>query len=184
MQVALCLFVLRFYDPVKPIWSCWVRSVYLTTLLLGRLSPLSGKQVSGIVPILLPETDNLLPFLNQQKGENDPRKYFMVKSPRKNVADPAGVEPSTSCHQSDAHPTEPPRPAGRRMIRMPVRSSKTQISLCICKDWSESSLIPCAFYSLQTIQRRNPCHTGWMYRQIYDRVFASQTGFIVGFVTR
>ena len=38
----VCLFVLRFYGPVNPMGSCWVRSVYLTTPLLGRLSPLSG----------------------------------------------------------------------------------------------------------------------------------------------
>ena len=37
-----CLFVLRFYGPVNPMGSCQARSVYLTTLLLGRLSPLSG----------------------------------------------------------------------------------------------------------------------------------------------
>ena len=37
-----CLFVLRFYDPVNPMGSCRARSVYLTTRLLGRLSPLSG----------------------------------------------------------------------------------------------------------------------------------------------
>ena len=36
-----CLFVLRFYGPVNPMGSCWARSVYLTTRLLGRLSPLS-----------------------------------------------------------------------------------------------------------------------------------------------
>ena len=36
------LFVLRFYDPVNPIGSCRARSVYLTTRLLDRLSPLSG----------------------------------------------------------------------------------------------------------------------------------------------
>ena len=36
------LFVLRFYGPVNPIRSCRARSVYLTTCLLGRLSPLSG----------------------------------------------------------------------------------------------------------------------------------------------
>ena len=36
------LFVLSFYGPVNPIGSCRVRSVYLTTRLLGRLSPLSG----------------------------------------------------------------------------------------------------------------------------------------------
>ena len=37
-----CLFVLRFYGPVNPVGSCQARSVYLTTRLLGRLSPLSG----------------------------------------------------------------------------------------------------------------------------------------------
>ena len=37
------LFVcVEFYGPVNPIRSCRARSVYLTTRLLGRLSPLSG----------------------------------------------------------------------------------------------------------------------------------------------
>ena len=36
------LFVLRFYGPVNPMGSCRANSVYLTTHLLGRLSPLSG----------------------------------------------------------------------------------------------------------------------------------------------
>ena len=48
-----CLFVLRLYCPVNPLGSCWAQSVYLTTLLLGRLSPLSS-----IVLILTSETDN------------------------------------------------------------------------------------------------------------------------------
>ena len=34
--------VLRCYGPVNPMGSCRARSVYLTTRLLGRLSPLSG----------------------------------------------------------------------------------------------------------------------------------------------
>ena len=34
------LFVLRFYGPVNPMGSCRVRSVYLTTHLLGRLNKL------------------------------------------------------------------------------------------------------------------------------------------------
>ena len=38
----VCLFVLRFYGPVNSMGSCRARSVYLTTRLLGRLSPLSG----------------------------------------------------------------------------------------------------------------------------------------------
>ena len=37
-----------------------------------------------------------LPFLHQWKAENGRRKYFMIKSPWKNVADSAGVEPATS----------------------------------------------------------------------------------------
>ena len=36
------LFVLTFYGPVNPMGPCRARSVYLTTRLLGRLSPLSG----------------------------------------------------------------------------------------------------------------------------------------------
>ena len=36
------LFVLRFYGPVNPMGSCRAWSVYLTTRLLGRLSPLNG----------------------------------------------------------------------------------------------------------------------------------------------
>ena len=40
-----CLFVLRFYGPVNPMGSCRARSVYLTTRLLGWLSPLSGKPI-------------------------------------------------------------------------------------------------------------------------------------------
>ena len=36
------VFVLRFYGPVNPMGSYRAWSVYLTTRLLGRLSPLSG----------------------------------------------------------------------------------------------------------------------------------------------
>ena len=47
-KALLCCFffpkrsLLRFYGPVNPMGSCRARSVYLTTRLLGRLSPLSG----------------------------------------------------------------------------------------------------------------------------------------------
>ena len=44
-KVFVCLFVLRFYGQVNPTGSCQARSVYLTTLLLGRLNPLSGLPV-------------------------------------------------------------------------------------------------------------------------------------------
>ena len=45
-----------FYGQVNPKGSCRARSVYLNTLLLGRLNPLSG-YITSIVHILLPETD-------------------------------------------------------------------------------------------------------------------------------
>ena len=42
LEIIVCnLFVLRFYGPVNPMESCRARSVYLTTRLLGRLSPLN-----------------------------------------------------------------------------------------------------------------------------------------------
>ena len=41
-RIKVYLFVLRFYGPLNPMGSCRARSVYLTTRLLGRLSPLSG----------------------------------------------------------------------------------------------------------------------------------------------
>ena len=42
LHLMICLFVLRFYGPVNPLGSCRARSVYLTTRLLDRLSPVNG----------------------------------------------------------------------------------------------------------------------------------------------
>ena len=42
VNILHCLFVLKFYGPVYPMGSCRAQSVYLTTHLPGRLSPLSG----------------------------------------------------------------------------------------------------------------------------------------------
>ena len=57
--VVLCFqrqsFLTFIYGPVNPMGSCRALSVYLTTLLLGRLSPLKG--LNSIVHILSPETD-------------------------------------------------------------------------------------------------------------------------------
>ena len=66
-----------------------------------------------------------------------------------------------------------------------VRPAKTQISLRIRAVWSESSLIACAFYSLQAFRggmNGNPFHTGWTYRLIW--VFGGHTGLIVSFIVR
>ena len=41
LNTGFVLFALWFYGPVNQMGSCRARSVYLTTRLLGRLSPLS-----------------------------------------------------------------------------------------------------------------------------------------------
>ena len=47
------LFVLRFYGPVNPMGSSWARSVYLTTRLLARLSPLVTSLYSHDITLVL-----------------------------------------------------------------------------------------------------------------------------------
>ena len=83
------MFVLKFYGLVNPMESCWAQSVNVTTLLLGRLSPQRGK------PILCTffARNWQLSFLNQQKGENDRRKYFMInlQERRAQIIRPPGI---------------------------------------------------------------------------------------------
>ena len=64
------MIVLRFYSPVNPLGSCREQSVYLTTLLLGRLSLYVVNQYCAHSSA----RNWQLPFLNQWKGEND----FMI----------------------------------------------------------------------------------------------------------
>ena len=85
-------FVLRFYGPVNPMGSCRARSVYLTTRLLGRLSPPAVNQYCAHSFA----RNWQLPFLNQRKGENDRRKYFMISLHERMLPTSAGVEPATS----------------------------------------------------------------------------------------
>ena len=56
-----------------------------------------------------------LPFLNQGKGENDRRKYFMINHHERMLLTQQGSNPQRPNHQSDTHPTKPPRPASRKM---------------------------------------------------------------------
>ena len=92
VQHYLSLFLRRFYGPINPMGSCCAWSVYLTILLRGRPRSPSGH------PVLCTFFRQKLTtaFLNRRKGENDCRKYFMIKSPRKNVADLQGVGHTTS----------------------------------------------------------------------------------------
>ena len=55
-----CFVCIEVFGPVNSMGSCRMRSLYLTTLLPGGLSPLRGYivHVTSIVLILSPETDN------------------------------------------------------------------------------------------------------------------------------
>ena len=84
------LFVLRFYSPVNPMGSCQAQTVYLTTLLLGRLSTL--KRLTSLVYIL-PETDNCH---SQVSGRKRIENISWSSSPLKNIANSAGIESAVS----------------------------------------------------------------------------------------
>ena len=84
---------MRFYGPVNPMGSCWARSVYLTTRLLGRLSPLSSCNQYCAHSFA---RNWQLPFFNQWKGENDRSKYFVINLHERILPTSAGVEPATA----------------------------------------------------------------------------------------
>ena len=86
-MIIFCLFVLRFYGPVNP---CRARSVYLTTRLGLVLLAVNQYCAHSFA------RNRQLPFLNQRKGENDRRKYFMINLHERMWPTSAGVEPATS----------------------------------------------------------------------------------------
>ena len=51
------------------------------------------------------------PFLNQRKGENDRRKYFMINLHERMLPPSRGRTRDLLVSSRTAHPTEPPRPA-------------------------------------------------------------------------
>ena len=76
--------------------------------------------------ILSPETD--LPILDHRKGENDRRKYFMISLHERMLPAPAGSNLQPPDHQSDAHPTEPPRPNTHTWLE-PISNSMREFIL-------------------------------------------------------
>ena len=68
------------------------RTVYLTTLFLGKLSPRSGYTSAHAHSFA---RNWQLPFLNQWKGENERRKYFLINLHERMLQVPAGIEPAT-----------------------------------------------------------------------------------------
>ena len=97
--VDVCSFVLRFYPNVVMLSTVNLLSQTFT----GQA--LSSKWLTSIVHILS------LPFLNQQQGEKDCRKYFMINLHERMLLTWQGLNPQPPDHQSDTHPTEPPRQA-------------------------------------------------------------------------
>ena len=85
---------LRFYGQVNPLGSCRAQSVYLTTVFLNRLSSLSERLTSTLAHSVA--RNWRLPFLNQRKGDNDRRKYFIIHLPERMLPDPAVIEGATS----------------------------------------------------------------------------------------
>ena len=103
----LCLFVLRFYGPVNPIGTCRSRSIsyphfYWAGLVLWAVNQYCAHSYAR---------NWQLSFLNQRKGESDRRKYFMINLHERMLPTRRGSNPQPPDLQSDAHPTEPPRPA-------------------------------------------------------------------------
>ena len=96
------VFVLRFYGPVNPMGSWWAWSVYLTTRLLGRLSP--HKQLTSIVHILSPETDNCPSWISGRERMTVENISWSIST--KECCRPRrGLNPRPPGSQS-AHPTE------------------------------------------------------------------------------
>ena len=101
------LCVLRFYGPVNSMGSYRVGSVYLTTLLLGRLSPLRGN-ITNIVHILSSETDNCSTVISGGERMTSDNHSWSI-SMKKCCWSGGGSNLQPADHQSEVHPTESPR---------------------------------------------------------------------------
>ena len=91
--------------------------------------------------ILSQETDNCPSWIIER--ENDRTKYFMINLHERMLQDLAGIStneccrtrrgsnPRPPCHQSDAHPTEPLRPADgtlKMLFSFPYQTSERDVS--------------------------------------------------------
>ena len=81
-----CLFVLRFYGPVER-GQFTQPHVYWAGLVLYAVNQYCAHSFAR---------NWQLAFLNQRKGENDRRKYFMINLHERMLPTSAGVEPATS----------------------------------------------------------------------------------------
>ena len=108
MQIVFVFVCVEALRPSQPYGVMSSVVSYLTTLLLGRLSPLNQYCTHSF-------TRNWqLPFL---KGQNDCRKYFMINLHERMLLTRRGSNPQPLDLQSDTHPNEQPRPAYMQIIK-------------------------------------------------------------------
>ena len=74
--------------------------------------------INAIYHILSPCRNWQLPFLNQRKGENDHRKYFMISLHERMLLTQRRSNPQPPDHLSDEHPTEPLRLANNGWLKL------------------------------------------------------------------
>ena len=89
----------------------------------------SSKRLTSIVHILSPETDNCP--LNQRKGENDHRKYFMINLHERMLPTSAGVEPATSwSRRTRIQLSRPLSHRGRQKKKKKKKRRRRSIHVC------------------------------------------------------
>ena len=93
---------------------------------------LSSKRLTSIVHILSPETDNCPSWISGRERMTVENISWSIST--KECCRPRrGSNPRPPGLQSDAHPTEPPRPAG---IYVSIFAEKNVSSFCICQNYS------------------------------------------------
>ena len=107
-MIILCLFVcveiLRPYQPIRVMSS-------VVSLPNNTFSSEGFKSSKWLISTCAHSFGRnwQMPFLNQQKGENDHRKYVMINCHERMLPTRWGSNPQSPDHQSDTYPTEPPR---------------------------------------------------------------------------
>ena len=81
-----------FNGPFNTIKVTSSRSVHLTTLFSGQA--LSSKRFTSTCANSFARNCQL-PFLNQRKGKNDCRKYFLINLHERMLPDPSRIEPAS-----------------------------------------------------------------------------------------
>ena len=81
------LIELRFYGLVNPLGSCWASQFTYPVTFLGSLTSTCAHSLAR---------NWQLSYLNQQKGDYDHRKYFMINLYVRMLRDPAAIEMAIS----------------------------------------------------------------------------------------